>query len=96
MQANAVARIDQLEFLSDIVPRTVAYKKAVARREQLLTTPESPEHNGSSERKKSRTTGRERETSGRGGIERFFGNKGGNGVIEDEVSVQDDRMDIDE
>ena len=36
-----------------------------------------------------------RESTGRGGIERFFA-KGGNGVVEDEVSVQDERMDIDD
>lgn len=91
--ANAVARIDQLEFLSDIVPRTTSYKKALARKEQVVVTPDSPEVNGSppSERKKSRT-GKERESIGRGGIERFFGSKGGNGVVaEEEV----ERMDVD-
>jgi len=93
-----VSRIDNLEFLGDIVPRTMTYKRAVARRDQILNSPESPEHNGSpaTERKKSRTSGGGRESTGRGGIERYFGNKGGNGVVEDEVSVQDERMDIDD
>jgi hypothetical protein len=52
--------------------------------------------NGSppSERKKSRT-GKERENAGRGGIERFFGNKGGNGVAEVEVTGETERMDVD-
>ena len=70
MQANAVARIDQLEFLSDIIPRTMSYKKAVARKEQLLNLPDSPEYNNGSpvsEKKKSRTPFSGRETSGRGG-----------------------------
>jgi hypothetical protein len=100
LKANAVARIDQLEFLSDIIPRTMTYKKAVARREQLLNAPDSPEHNGSpiSERKKSRTSGGHgRDSSGRGGIERYFGSKKGNGVaVGDEISVQEDRMDLDD
>ena len=77
----------------------MSYKKAVARREQLLTSPDSPEHNGSpvSERKKSRTSGGgRRSASGSGGIERYFGGKGGNGVVGDEVSVQEDRMDMDD
>ena len=77
----------------------MTYKKAVARREQLLAAPDSPEHNGSpvSERKKSRTSGGARESSGKGGIERYFGrSKGGNGVVGDGVSVQDDRMDVDD
>jgi len=76
----------------------MSYKKAVARREQLLTAPDSPEHNGSpiSERKKSRTSSG-RDSSGRGGIERYFsGSRGGNGVVGDEVSAQEDRMDIDD
>ena len=76
----------------------MSYKKAVARREQLLTAPDSPEHNGApiSERKKSRTSSR-RDSSGRGGIERYFsGSKDGNGVTGDEVSVHGNRMDIDD
>jgi hypothetical protein len=95
--ANAVARIDQLEFLSDIIPRTMSYKKAVARKEQSLNTPDSPEPNGSPvvERKKSRVSGG-RDSSGRGGIEKFFGRKGGNGVVEDDEAADDDRMDVDE
>jgi len=100
MEANAVVRIDQLEFLGDIIPRTMAYKRAVARKEQVLREDSSPERNGSSEKKKrSRPSGERRggENSGLGGIERYFrGGTGGNGVIGDEVSVQDDRMDIDE
>ena len=99
MEANAVVRIDQLEFLGDIIPRTMAYKRAVARKEQVLREDSSPERNGSSEKKKrSRPSGERRggENSGLGGIERYFrGGTGGNGVIGDEVSVQDDRMDID-
>ena len=97
--ANAVARIDNLEFLSDIIPRTMTYKRAVARRDQVLNSPDSPEHNGSLalDRKKSRSSGGGRESAaGRGGIERFFGGKPRNGVAEDEVSVQDERMDIDD
>ena len=92
-----MSRIDNLEFLADIVPRTMTYKRAVTRRDQILNSPDSPEHNGSpaTERKKSRTSGGGRESAGRGGIERFFA-KGGNGVVEDEVSVQDERMDIDD
>ena len=77
----------------------MTYKKAIARREQSLAAPDSPEHNGSpvSERKKSRTSGGGRESSGRGGIERYFGRgKGGNGVATDEASVQGDRMDVDD
>lgn len=75
----------------------MTYKKAVARREQLLIAPDSPDQNGSqrSERKKSRTSARERESSGQGGIDRFFGRKGGNGVLGDEASAHGDRMDID-
>jgi len=100
MEANAVVRIDQLEFLGDIIPRTMTYKRAVARKEQLVREDSSPERNGSSEKKKrSRPSGERRggENPGRGGIERYFrGGTGGNGVIEDDVSVQDDRMDIDE
>jgi hypothetical protein len=94
--ANAVARIDQLEFLSEIIPRTTTYKKAVARKEQLLMEPDSPEQNGSSltERKKSRT-GKERESAGRGGIERFFSAKGRNGVVAEDVRGDGDVMDID-
>jgi hypothetical protein len=94
--ANAVARIDQLEFLSDIIPRTMSYKKAVARKEQILTTPDSPEQNGSPavERKKSRVSGG-RDSSGRGEIEKFFGRKGGNGVVEDDSAAEEDKMDID-
>ena len=90
-----MARIDQLEFLCDIVPRTTTYKKAVARKEQLAIAPDSPEQNGSpsSERKKSRTA-MERVSAGRGGIERFF-SKGENGVVEEEADVEVDRMDID-
>jgi hypothetical protein len=100
MTANAVVRIDQLEFLGDIIPRTMTYKKAVARKEQLLREDDSPERNGSSEKKKrSRTSGGRKgaaENLARGGgIERYFG-KAGNGIAEDEISVQDDRMDIDE
>jgi len=94
-----VARRDNLEFLTDIVPRTMTYRRAVATRESLHNPPpDSPEQNGSlgTERKKSRTSGGGRTSAGRGGIERFFGNKGGNGVAEDEVSVQDERMDVDD
>jgi hypothetical protein len=92
-------RNDNLEFLADIVPRTMSYRRAVAQKEKMLNAPDSPEHNGSPAtmgRKKSRTSGGGRESAGRGGIERYFGNKGGNGVVEDEVSVQDDRMDVDD
>jgi hypothetical protein len=73
----------------------MTYKKAVARKEQLLREDDSPEQNGASEKKKRpRTSGRGRRG---GGIERYFGaRKGANGVIEDDVSVQDDGMDIDE
>jgi hypothetical protein len=97
MLANAVARIDQLEFLSDIIPRTTTYKKAVARKEQLLMEPDSPEQNGSpvTERKKSRT-GKGRESAGRGGIEKFFSAKGGNGIVAEEVHDDGDVMDIDD
>lgn len=101
IEANAVVRIDQLEFLSAIIPRTLTYKRAVQRREQLLREDDPPERNGSSVKKRPRTSGARRgggENVGRGGgIERYFsGGDGGNGVTEDEVSMQDDSMDIDE
>lgn len=92
-----MARIEQLEFLCDIVPRTTTYKKAIARKEQLVTAPDSPEQNGSppTERKRSRT-GKQRASSGRGGIERFFGNKGGNGTVEEDVAAESDMMDLED
>jgi hypothetical protein len=95
--ANAVARIDRLEFLSDIVPRTVSYKRAVARKEQLIMQPELLDQNGS-ERKKSRSMRGERENAGRGGIEQYFGSRSGhgNGIRGDDVSAQEDRMEIDD
>ena len=101
MVANAVARIDQLEFLSDIIPRTMTYKKALQKKEQVLLAPDSPEHNGSpvSDRKKAK--GRERQGSGQGGggIEKYFGGrKSGNGVVgvgEDDGYGGEDRMEID-
>ena len=82
-----MSRIDQLEFLSDIIPRTMTYKKAVQRKEKALLAPDSPEHvNGGSpvsDRKRSKGAGRGRRSSGQGGgtIERYFGGrKSGNGV----------------
>jgi hypothetical protein len=93
-----VSRIDQLEFLSDIIPRTMTYKKAVQRKEKALLAPDSPEHvNGSpvSDRKRSKGAGRQRRGSGQGGgtIERYFGGrKSGNGV----GVVSDDEGDVDD
>jgi hypothetical protein len=87
--ANAVARIDQLEFLSDIIPRTITYRKAVARKEQSLMAPDDGENGSPKARGKRPRSGKE---AGRG-IDQFF--KKGNGVVEDEVVVQDDGMDID-
>ena len=73
----------------------MTYKKAVQRKEYLLNAPDSPEENGysPSERKKPKK-GRTRDSSG-GGIERYFGGKGGNG-IDKEVASSEDRMDVDD
>jgi hypothetical protein len=95
MLANAVARIDQLEFLSDIIPRTMTYKKALQKKDQIILAPDSPEQNGSPVSDRKRSKGRERHSAGQTGIERYFGGrKSGNGVVEDE-GYGDDRMDID-
>jgi len=94
--ANAVARVDPLEFLSDIVPRTMTYKQALQRKEQALIAPDSPEHNGSPASDRKKTKGRERQSSGKGGIERYFeGRRSGNGVAGDDDGYGEDRMDID-
>jgi hypothetical protein len=88
-----VARIDQLEFLSDIVPRTLSYKKAVARKAQLLNAPDRPENNGTSQKKASRHSKKDPK-SGQGPIDQFFRSKD-NESVGDQASVEDESMDID-
>jgi histone H3/H4 len=91
-EANAVARIDQLEFLSDIIPRTIRYKQALQRKEQALNEPDSPEENGHSS---SRKKGRSRDTSGgRGGIERYLTGSTKNNGIHDFES-DEEAMEVD-
>lgn len=93
--ANAVARIDQLEFLSDIIPRTMTYKRALQKKEDQILGPDSPEQNGSPASDRKRTKGGKRQSSGKTGIEQYFGGrKSGNGVVEND-GYGEDRMDID-
>jgi len=82
-----VARIEQLEFLSDIIPRTMTYKSAAQRKEKALNAPDSPDENGTSGRKIRKGGGRT------GGIERYFSSKEENNGMEEITSGEE--MDVD-